>query len=195
MPSPRRRRRGRGRRIPRLASLSGNDRVDTVCGKLVVPVTTVSTVPVFSLPLALGSLGPRLATLATVFQEHRFISVTVVLHPGFVATSAVRASYAAGYFKVPAATPPTTLAQVYQAAASRYHDLGDTVPVTLRIPRQTLMNNVRPWYLNASPSGSEVLDSQQGVIYFVPGVASTGLNVNVEISYVVQLRGSTPPGV
>jgi len=191
----RRRKRGGSRRSRASVFISGVDRVESVPGKVLVQVTVAPGGAPFAFPLAMSNMGPRLVTLGSVFQEHRFVNMQVQLHPAYTtAASAVRASYAVAYFKTIPLLPPLTVANAYSGAISRYHDVGDTVPVRMKIQRGALVNNVRPWFINDSPSGSEVLDATQGVIYVVPLLA-TGLVVNLEISYVVQLRGATLPNV
>jgi len=170
-------------------SISGTDRVERVPGKLLVQISASA---LFVLPLAVDSLGPRLTTLGSVFQEHRFTNIRVVLHPGMNQT--VRVGYAVGYFKIPPQTPPTSMANLYSGAVSRYLDTNDTVPVTMVLNRQTLMNNVRPWYVNNAASGSETLDAIQGVIYALPSLG-TALNATLEISYMCEFRGPTLPPV
>lgn len=187
----RKRRRGRGRRVG--ASISGTDRTEVVPGKVLITATTTVAVTSFAIPLNLDSLGARLTTLGNVFQEHRITSMQIVLHPGF--SGANRASYAVGYFKVPPLTPPTTIANVYSGAVSRYSDIGDTIPIRLRLSRRVLMNTVRPWFTNNSATGSESLDSTQGVIYVVPAVPASVLTVQLEVAYVCELRGPTLPAV
>jgi hypothetical protein len=86
------------------------------------------------------------------------------------------------------------MANLYSGAVSRYLDTNDTVPVTMVLNRQTLMNNVRPWYVNNAASGSETLDAIQGVIYALPSLG-TALNATLEISYMCEFRGPTLPPV
>jgi hypothetical protein len=190
------RRRG-GRQRARSSSslintLSGVDRVERVPGKVLIPVvTTLSNL--FTLPLTVDALGPRLATLGSVFQEHRYTEIRIVLHPGF--GGANRASYAVGYFKVIPQTPPAVIASIYSGSSSRYHDLGDTVPVTMVLNRSVLLNNVRPWYVNNTASGTEASDYTQGVVYVLPSNLVNGLTATLEISYVCEFRGPTLPAV
>jgi len=185
-----RRRKNRGSRVPRM-SISGTDRVERVPGKVLIPIN-VTAFP-FTLPLAVDSLGSRLVALGNVFQEHRFTSIRVVLHPAFTTVAGTRTSYAVGYFKVLPLTPPTTIANLYSGAVSRYHDTGDTVPIVLNLNRQTLLNTVRPWFTNNAATGTETLDSSQGVLFVVG--SGTTLVVNLEISYMCEFRGATLPAV
>lgn len=185
-------RRGRNRRSN--VSVSGADRTETIPGKILIPVTIAAGGVPVAIPLAVDSMGARLTALGNVFQEHRFTKLTVVLHPGFTAAAGTRASYAVAYFKVPPLTPPVTVPNAYSGAVSRYHDVGDTIPVRLSLTRGVLMNNVRPWFINNSAAGSETLDSIQGVLYIVPLLA-TGLSVNLEFAYSCQMRGPTLPAV
>jgi len=183
----------RTRRRPRVsASISGSDRTELIPGKLLQPISLLAG-STLAIPLAPNSLGTRLTALATVFQEHRFLNVTIMLHPGFSAPG-VRTSYAVGYFKVPPLTPPANLAQVYTATSSRYSDTGDTLPVRLALNRPMLLNNVRPWFTNQVASGSETLDSIQGVLY-VSGTSTSTLDAMLEISYICAMRGPTSPQV
>lgn len=189
-------RRGRGRRRGRAASipasLSGVDRLERVPGKFLIPVAALTT----AIPLTIDAFGLRLSTLGNVFQEHRFTQIRVVLHPGYVSAGTARTSYAVGYFKVLPQIPPTTVANLYQGAVSRYSDQGDTMPVVLNLNRSTLMGNVRNWFTNNSATGTESLDSTQGVLYIIGiGSAAVGLAVNIEVSYVCELRGATLPTV
>lgn len=186
-------RRGRNRRSN--VSVSGVDRTETIPGKILIPVTIAAGGVPVAIPLAVDSMGARLTALGNVFQEHRFTKLTVVLHPAFTAAAGgTRASYAVAYFKVPPLTPPVTVPNAYSGAVSRYHDVGDTIPVRLSLSRSVLMNNVRPWFINNSAVGSETLDSIQGVLYIVPLLA-TGLSVNLEFAYNCQMRGPTLPAV
>jgi len=187
----RKRRRGRGRRVG--ASISGTDRTEVVPGKVLITATTTAAVTSFAIPLNLDSLGARLATLGNVFQEHRITSMQIVMHPGFAGTS--RVSYAVGYFKVPPLTAPANITNVYSGAVSRYSDIGDTIPIRLRLSRRVLMNTVRPWFTNNAASGSVLLDSTQGVLYVVPAVPALGLTAQLEVAYVCELRGPTLPAV
>lgn len=140
----------------------------------------------------MDSLGSRLTTLGSVFQEHRFTSLRIVLHPATGPT--IRVGYAVGYFKVPPQTAPASVANLYSGAVSRYLDANDTVPVAMVLNRQTLLNNVRPWYVNNSAIGSEALDQNQGVLYALP-VTGQSLVATLEISYMCEFRGPTLPPV
>jgi len=189
-------RRRRRRRRATTASVSGTDRTEIVPGKLIVPIAFTTPTTSFAIPLALDSMGPRLVALGNVFQEHRFVSVKVVLHPGFTSGGANRSSYCVAYYKVIPSSPPVTVPNAYSGAVSRYHDVGDTIPVSMTLSKRVLLYGVRPWYINGVPAGSELLDSNQGVLYIVNGSNSVnGLQVNLEISYVVELRGPTLPAV
>jgi len=189
-------RRRRRRRRATTASVSGTDRTEIVPGKLIVPVTLTTPTTSFAIPLALDSMGPRLVALGNVFQEHRFVSVKVVLHPGFTNGGVNRSSYCVAYYKVIPSSPPVTVPNAYSGAVSRYHDVGDTIPISMTLSKRVLLHGVRPWYINGVPAGSELLDSNQGVLYIVNGGSSVnGLQVNLEISYVVELRGPTLPAV
>jgi len=169
-------------------SISGVDTTQRVPGKVLLSITATSTV----IPLALDSLGARLTALGNVFQEHRFLWLKVVLHPGYTtAAGATRAPYVVGYYKVPPATPPTTMANLYSAAASRLSDIGDTVPVSLALGSGVLLHTTRPWFINSVPPGSESLDNTQGVIYCLSSAAT--FVVNLEVSYLCELRGATLP--
>jgi len=192
----RRRRNARGGSRSRSQTLSGSDRTENVPGKFLLSVALPSGTASLAVPLSLDSLGPRLVALGNVFQEHRFVKLRIVLHPGFNTGATTRTSYVVSYYKVIPVTPPVTVANAYSGAVSRYHDVGDTLPITMSLNRSVLMNTVRPWFINGAPSGSELLDSQQGVLFVVNGGNVTnGLSVNLEISYLVQLRGPTLPAV
>lgn len=192
-------RRGSGRkRKPRStnASISGSDRTEFVPGKILLPISLTGSA-VGTIPLTLQStslLGSRLIALGTVFQEHRFTHISIILHPGFNATGVTRTGYAIGYFKIPPLNPPTTMVNLYTATASRYSDQGDTVPVRLNLGRRVLLNTVRPWFTNQVAGGSEALDTNQGVLY-VQGSGTAGLTLMLEISYMVEMRGPTSPPV
>jgi len=173
-------------------SLSGSDRTERVPGKMLVPVALFST----AIPLTVNAFGIRLTTIGSTFQEHRFTSIRVVLHPGYVAGLTARASYAVGYFKNIPQVPPTTATNLYQGTVSRYSDLGDTVPVVLNMNRAVLLSNVRNWYTNNTASGTENLDNTQGVLYVIgAGSEAAGFTANLEITYLCEFRGATLPPV
>jgi hypothetical protein len=184
-------RRTRRRPYPSM-SISGGDKTEVVPGKILIPVSLASAAPLV-IPLALSSLGARLSALGTCFQEHRFTSLRIAMHPAMLNIGGVRTSYAVGYFKVLPLTPPTTMVQLYTAASSRYSDLGDTLPVYMNLNRSVLLHTVRPWFTNQAPGGSEALDTSQGVIYVIG--SGTTLSCMLEISYVCELRGPTSPPV
>jgi len=184
-------RRKRKSRVPRGASISGIDRVESVPGKFLLSVTVTASAPAFALPISVNSMGARLTALGLVFQEARFTSIRVMLHPGFTTGATTRTSYAVGYFKVIPTTPPATLSNLYSGAVSRYLDTGDTVPIRLNLGRSVLLGGIRPWYTTNSASP----DNTQGILYFLPSSSVNGLVVNVEVSYVCQFRGATLPAV
>jgi hypothetical protein len=185
------RRSRRGRR-PNKISLSGSDKVEIVTGKTIL--TTASFVS--AIPLTVDTFGSRLSTLGSVFQEHRFTAIRLVLHPAFASGGVTRTGYVVGYYKVIPQTPPTTSVNLYQGAVSRLNDIADTVPVVLNLNRSVLNSNVRTWYTNNSATGTSALDSTQGVLYIIGnGLLVNGLTATIEVSYVVEFRGATLPAV
>jgi len=176
-----------------MSAISGVDRVISVPGKYLLPVTILAG-GVTSILLSVNNFGARLMSLGAVFQEHKYISMNIKLHPGYTAAGQnVRTSYVVAYYKVPPTSVTTSAAVHYQGSASRYSDASDTLPVSLQLPSSQLLSGPRVWYLNGNPSATEDLDRSQGVIVICPISTTTGLNANVEISFVCHLRGATTP--
>lgn len=190
------RRNRRRRNVARVTNtISGVDRVERVPGKFLINVATLSATAPLVLPVTTATLGPRLPFFGVIFQEHRFTDLKLVLHPG-TTTGSTRVGYAVGYYKVLPVAAPVNIANLYSASVSRYLDAADTVPVRMSVPRNLLMNGLRPWYINNNPTGSEALDADQGVIVVLPNAAAVGgLNATIEVSYICEFRGATVPAV
>jgi len=176
-------------------TIGGIDRVLNVPGKFLLPVNILAG-GTLGILLSDSAFGARLSTLGTTFQEHRYNSISLRLHPGYTnAGQNVRTSYVVAYYKVPPTAVTNNAQLVYQGVVSRYHDSSDTLPLVFSLPRRELYGGPRQWYLNGTPSGSEDLDRSQGMILIIPNSTTTGLNTMLEVSYSVLLRGPTTPSL
>lgn len=176
------RKKGRRVRATVTPSISGGDTIVRMTGKFLVQSATLGTSAFQVRPL----IDPRLAVIATVYQEFRFLAVTVKLHS--VGTGA----YTVSYYKTVPVTAPASLANAYEATCSRLMVGGDTNPQTLSITKRDLLGGARVWY-QANPQTTDTSDdSQQGVIYMVDTV---GVAKTLEFAYRVEFRGITTPQV
>lgn len=182
------------RRIPRnIASNSVSntpDRTVTINGRQLLQFTILTGNSSASLPVTITSFGSRLTTIATTFQQYRFTSMKLVLHPGNIAN--VNTSYVLGFFKNSVViTGPTNFNNTYQSQSSRYHDADETVPCQMVLNRSALLDNLRPWF--STLVGSDLIDSQQGVFYVCTGAPtpSNSFTAYVECVFTVQFRGAT----
>jgi hypothetical protein len=198
MPNKNRRRRNKRSNASKSVSpnllLSGMDQVVTVHGKTFMFITATSGVAQFLLnPSSAGtgisSLGGRLSTLATCFEEFRFIKLVFKLSPT-AASSAL--GYTIGYSKTIPNTAPTTAEGIYQADSSRYISSGTTVPQTLVIPTHVLRGGLRTWYKCQYNSTEDDLEDCNQGIFYSSNAGTTG-GFTIECGYTIQLRGNDDP--
>jgi len=183
------------RRVPRpLSIVSTPDPIVTITGKFLLPFS-IGTANVNSpLPVSIATLGSRLSTFSSLYQQFRFTKMKLVLHPGNIAN--VNTSYVLCYFKdVDVNTAPANFANAYQAPVSRYHDADETVPCSMTLNRSMLLHNTRPWF-NTIGTSTITSDFTQGVFFLVLNSApATAFSANIELVYSVQFRGATNPTV
>ncbi len=166
--------------------LSGVDRTVRVPGKTILSLTLTANTPfVVGLQVATTGLGNRLPTLGNAFEEFRFTEMVLKLHPSSTSTS-----YICGYFKdTPGNLSVTALADIYQTTASRLMGINETVPQTMILGRDVLLNGLRKWYDTDTSSGNPE-DYSQGILVFISTAAPVFL---VEIGYMIEFRGTTNP--
>lgn len=190
MPNTRRMRRNnrsartRGRRnASPMVLLNGVDRPFTVTGKVLLNFSLSGTTQqVLLSPIALDA--NRLGYLQRAYQEYKFSKLVIRMHQDQNPTQWVVA-----YFKNQTDSIPAVLSSAYQAAASRFLSITDTVPQTLVVQPSVLMGGVRTWYLASTTTGT-ALDQNQGYISITNGNAAAS-RIWLEIGYEVSFRGPT----
>lgn len=178
-------RKGKGKKrqgVKGTATIGGRDTVVRMTGRFIVQNSTLGTVPFLVKP----ALDPRLAVIATTYQEFKFLSIMVKLH------SVGTGVYVVSYYKLIPVTAPTTIATAYEATCSRLVNSSDTVPQTLRVTGRDLSGGARVWYQTNPQPGDTPDDSAQGSFFIVDTV---GAAKTIEFSYIVEMRGLTLPAV
>lgn len=163
-------------------SISGGDTVVRMSGKFLLQSSAAGTQTYQVRP----TIDPRLAVIASVYQEFRFLGITVKCH------SVGAGTYTVSYYKTAPVTAPASIANAYEATCSRLLNVGDATPQTLVIRSSDLRGGARVWYQANSAPTDTVDDVTNGVIYVVD---SAGTSKTLEVAYVVEFRGITVPQV
>jgi len=184
--------RGANRRVTRNKTplINGSDRTITVRGKYLINLSLGTSAA--AIALNLKTMGARLTTYGTLYQEFRFKRIQVKMHPAETA-SAIRSDYGLAYIKTLNTAAPSSISDLYQLPVSRVSTQAETVPVSLMVNENTLRQGTRVWYNTQGPAGTEVDDQNQGAFYFIGSLAAS--NAFIEIGYEVQLRGQTTPTI
>ncbi len=132
-----------------------------------------------------------LATLASCYQEFRFVSLDIKIHPLYGVSDVYF-----GYYKDYPITGPTSVGQIMGSLASRDVGLYDTVPASIKLDPQVLLGGVRKWYQCLVSGASEPDDYNQGSFFIFNRAAVTGnAFLTVEFALTCEFRGPTFPNV
>jgi len=131
-------------------------------------------------------------TVATQFQEFRFLKLEMCLH------SNSSLNYLVSYYKVNPVTPPTSFIGGYAAEISRLMAIDDKTPQMLKMGRKDVLQSTRPWWVcntTQSTGNLEVDDINQGCVFVVNDTPLATTNIQIEIAFEIEFRGPVTPGI
>jgi hypothetical protein len=168
-------------------------------GKLELPISASTTASAANLHAFVSAGSQFLQTVGDCFQMYRFEKLSLKLYP-FADHTVADGTLAVGYQPEITDTLPTTISEVLNMPQCQLVTDGQTVPVTLNVPKSALMTNQNKFWRTQLPSQtntgsgnfatSNFWETVQGAFWFL---ATGSLTLTSILNYTIRLISPVAP--